>query len=42
MVVPSYPEEFLDLRDLIMFDISLVDSSLNLKSGNVHLKVCDK
>ena len=23
--IPSYPEEFLDLRDFIMFSISLVD-----------------
>jgi len=27
--IPSYPEEFLGLRDFIMFSVSLVDMILN-------------
>jgi hypothetical protein len=32
--IPSYPEEFLDLRDFIMFSTSLVDKDFRLILGN--------
>ena len=40
--IPSYPEEFLDLRDFIMFSISLVDMNFKLISGKGFLKDCIK
>jgi hypothetical protein len=32
--IPSYPEEFLGLRNFIMFSISLVDIDFRLIFGN--------
>jgi hypothetical protein len=40
--VPSYPEEFLDLRDFIMLSTSLVDKDFRLILGNGFLKDCSK
>ena len=40
--IPSYPEEFLDLRDFIMFSISLVDIQFWLIFGNGFLNDCIK
>jgi hypothetical protein len=40
--IPSYPEEFLGLRDFIMFSISLVDIDFRLIFGNGFLKDCAK
>jgi len=36
--IPSYPEEFLGLRDFIIFFISLVDTDFKLIFGNGFLK----
>jgi len=38
--IPSYPEEFLGLRELIMFSISLVDMDFKLIFGKGFLKDC--
>jgi hypothetical protein len=38
--IPSYPDEFLGLRDFIMFSISLVDKDFRLIFGNGFLKDC--
>jgi len=35
--IPSYPEEFLGLRDFIIFFISLVDTVFKLIFGNEFL-----
>jgi len=40
--IPSYPEEFLGLRDFTMFSISLVDTNFKLISGKGFLKDCVK
>jgi len=40
--IPSYPEEFLGLRDFIMFSISLVDVVFKLIFGKGFLKDCIK
>jgi len=40
--IPSYPEEFLGLRNFIMFSISLVDIDFKLIFGNGFLKDCVK
>jgi len=40
--IPSYPEEFLGLRDFIMFSISLVDMDFKLIFGKGFLKDCIK
>jgi hypothetical protein len=40
--IPSYLEEFLGLRDFIMFSISLVDIDFRLIFGNGFLKDCVK
>ena len=40
--IPSYPEEFLGLRDVIMFSISLVDVVFKLIFGKGFLKECIK
>jgi len=40
--IPSYPEEFLGLRDFIMFSISLVDVVFKLIFGKGFLKDCNK
>jgi len=40
--IPSYPEEFLGLRDFIMFSVSLVDIDFRLIFGNGLLKDCVK
>jgi hypothetical protein len=40
--IPSYPEEFLDLRDFIMFSTSLVNKDFRLILGNGFLKDCRK
>jgi hypothetical protein len=40
--IPSYPEDFLGLRDFIMFSISLVDIDFRLIFGNGFLKDCVK
>jgi hypothetical protein len=40
--IPSYPEEFLGLRDFIMFSISLVDIDFRLIFGNEFLRDCVK
>jgi len=38
--IASYPEEFLGLRDVIMFSISLVDVVFKLIFGKGFLKEC--
>jgi len=40
--IPSYPEEFLGLRDFIMFSISLDDMDFKLICGKGFLKDCIK
>ena len=40
--IPSYPEEFLGLRDFIYFFISLVDVVFKLIFGKGFLKDCIK
>jgi len=40
--IPSYPEEFLGLRDFIMFSISVVDMYFKLIFGKGFLKDCIK
>jgi hypothetical protein len=40
--IPSYPEEFLNLRDFIMLSISLVDIDFRLIFGNGFSKDCVK
>jgi hypothetical protein len=40
--IPSYPEEFLGLRDFIMFSIFLVDKDFKLIFGKGFLKDCIK
>ena len=40
--IPSYPEEFLGLRDFIMFSISLVDMNFKLISGEGFINDCVK
>jgi len=40
--IPSYPGEFLGLRDFIMFSTSLVDIDFRLIFGKVFLKDCIK
>jgi len=40
--ISSYPEEFLGLRDFIMFSISFVDMDFKLKFGKGFLKDCIK
>ena len=40
--IPLYPEEFLGLRDFIMFSISLVDMDFKLIFGKGFLKDCIK
>jgi hypothetical protein len=40
--IASYPEEFLGLRDFIMFSISLVHIDFRLIFGNGFLKDCIK
>jgi hypothetical protein len=39
---PSYPEEFVGLRNFIMFSISLVDMGFKLIFGKGFLKDCVK
>jgi hypothetical protein len=38
----SYPEEFFDFKDLIIFSTSLVDKELNFILGKGFKNVCDK
>jgi len=40
--IPSYPEEFLGLRDFIMFSLSLVDMDFRLIFEKGFLKDCIK
>jgi len=40
--VPSYPEEFLGLREFVMFSNSLVDIHFRLIFGKGFLKDCIK
>ena len=40
--IPSYREEFLGLRDFIMYSISLVDMDFKLIFGREFLKDCIK
>jgi hypothetical protein len=40
--IPSYPKEFLGLRDFIMFSTSLVDIDFKRIFGKVFLKDCVK
>ena len=40
--IPSYPEEFLGLRDFIVFSISLADVDCKLVFGKGFLKDCIK
>jgi hypothetical protein len=40
--IPSYPEEFLGLRNFIMFSISLVDMGFTLIFGKGFSKACVK
>jgi hypothetical protein len=40
--IPSYPEEFLGLREIIMFSVLLVDIDFRLIFGNKFLKDCGK
>jgi len=40
--IPSYPEEFLGLRDFIMFSIPLVDMDFKLIFGKGFFKDCIK
>jgi len=40
--IASYPEEFLGLRDFIMFSASFVDTDFRLIFGNGFLKDCVK
>jgi len=40
--IPSHPEEFLGLRDFILFLTSLVDTDFRLIFGNGFLKDCIK
>jgi len=40
--IPSYPEEFLGLRDFVMFSNSLVDTDFSLIFGKGFLKDCIK
>jgi hypothetical protein len=40
--IPSYPEEFLDLREFIMFSTSLINEDFRLILGNGFLKYFSK
>jgi hypothetical protein len=40
--ISSYPREFFNLRDLIIFSTSLVDKDLSLMFGKGFIKVCSK
>jgi hypothetical protein len=40
--ISSYPWEFFNLRDLIIFSTSLVDEDLSLMFGKGFVKVCSK
>jgi hypothetical protein len=40
--ISSYPWDFFNLRDLIIFSISLVDKHLSLMFGKGFVKVCSK
>jgi hypothetical protein len=40
--ISSYPWEFFNLRDLIIFSTSLVDKDLSLMFGKGFVKVCSK
>jgi hypothetical protein len=40
--IPSYPEEFLGIRDFIIFSTSLVDTDFILIFGKKFLKDCIK